>query len=77
MSKQILFTGASLDVMWALYNRGPLSISDVPSKSGLDELLRHKLAVAVVVRGETKYAGTMEMASHYKRQHWKSDSTKS
>lgn len=76
MSKQILFTGASLDVMWALYNRGPLSISEVPSKSGLDELLRHKLAVAIVDRGETKYAGTMGLASHYKRQHWKSANSK-
>ncbi|QOI58389.1 hypothetical protein pSal_SNUABM02_156 [Salmonella phage pSal-SNUABM-02] len=71
MSKQILFTGASLDVMWALYNRGPLSIGDVPSKSGLDELLKNKLAVPIVDRGETKYAGTMEMVSHYKRQNWK------
>lgn len=76
MSKDVIFTGAALDVMWALYNRGPMRISDVPSKSGLDDLLRHKLAVAIVVKGETQYAGTMEMAKHYKRQVWR-PSTKS
>ncbi|EJS6255185.1 hypothetical protein N1226_004984 [Escherichia coli] len=77
MSKEIIFTGAALDTMYALYNRGPLIIGDIPSKSGLDFLLRHKLVVAVVVRGETQYAGSMAMASHYKRQTWKGASSKS
>lgn len=71
MSKQIIFTGAALDVMWALYNRGPMSIEDVPSKSGLDDLLRHKLATPIIDQGKTKFAGTLEMISYYKRQTWK------
>lgn len=72
MSKELIFTGAALDVMYALYNRGPLDIGDVPSKAGLDFLLRHKLVTAITVRGEIKYAGTVAMGNHYKNQTWKS-----
>ena len=45
-------TGAEIDTLVALVERGPLWDGDVPSKSGRDELLSRGLAVRVVVKGE-------------------------
>lgn len=75
--KEIIFTGAALDVMYALYNRGPLEIGDVPSKTGLDFLIKNKLATPIVCKGVTHYAGLPAMAARYNRCTWKQPVTKS
>lgn len=53
----INFTGAMLDSLIGMVERGPLEDGDVPSKAGRDELIRLGLAVRVVVKGEDGYTG--------------------
>lgn len=48
-------TGAELDTLVALVERGPLDDGDVPSKSGRNSLLDRGLAVRVVVNGQDGY----------------------
>lgn len=49
------FTGAELDTLIALVERGPLFDGDVPSKTGRDTLLKMGFAVKTVVHGECGY----------------------
>lgn len=48
-------SGAEIDTLVALYERGPLYDGDVPSKSGRDALVRSDMAAKVIVRGEDGY----------------------
>jgi hypothetical protein len=48
-------TGAMIDTLIALVERGPLEDGDVPSKSGRNDLIDAGLAVRVVVNGEDGY----------------------
>jgi hypothetical protein len=45
-------SGAEIDTLIALVERGPLWDGDVPSKAGRDSLIAQGLAVRVVVKGE-------------------------
>jgi hypothetical protein len=50
-AQQVDLSGAELDTLIALVERGPLWDGDVPSKSGRDGLISRGLAVKVVVNG--------------------------
>jgi hypothetical protein len=63
-------SGAELDTLVALVERGPLWDGDVPSKSGRDSLIDSGLAVRVVVNGEdgwqaATYAGRDTYKAHF------------
>lgn len=45
-------TGAQIDTLIALVERGPLGDGDVPSKSGRSDLIDAGLAIRVIVKGE-------------------------
>ena len=61
-------TGAMVDSLVALVERGPLGDRDVPSKVGRDELISSGLAVRVIVKGEDGYtAATHEGSDAYKK----------
>jgi len=48
-------TGAEIDTLIALVERGPLWDGDVPSKWGRDDLIDKGLAVRIVVNGADGY----------------------
>lgn len=48
-------SGAEIDTLVALYERGPLYDGVVPSKSGRDALLRSDMAAKVIVGGDDGY----------------------
>jgi len=52
MSNAGNISGAQLDTLVALVERGPLWDGDVPSKAGRDDLIKAGLAVRVIVLGE-------------------------
>lgn len=43
--------GYCIDTLCALVERGPLDAGDVPSKTGLAELIEHGMASAAIVKG--------------------------
>jgi len=60
-------TGAEIDTLVALVERGPLWDGDVPSKVGRDSLIDAGLAVRVVVSGQDGYtAATYRGRDAYK-----------
>lgn len=60
-------SGAEIDTLVALYERGPLYDGDVPSKSGRDSLLHSDMAAKVIIRGEDGYnACTYKGAEAYR-----------
>ena len=64
------FSGAELDTLIALVERGPLFDGDVPSKTGRDTLLKMGFAIKTVVRGQTGYqAATMSGVEAYLRRY--------
>lgn len=63
-------TGAELDTLVALVERGPLWDGDVPSKAGRDALIDGGLAVRVMVNGNdghtaATYAGRDAYKQHF------------
>lgn len=62
------FTGAELDTLIALVERGPLHDGDLPSKSGRDCLVKIGFASQTVVNGEEGYqAATLRGVEAYKK----------
>ena len=61
------FTGAELDTLVALVERGPLEDGDVPSKSGRDSLIERGLAVRIVGLDYWRVRATYEGAEAYKK----------
>lgn len=60
-------TGAEIDSLVALVERGPLWDGDVPSKRGRDELISKGLAARIVVAGDDGYtAATYKGRDAYK-----------
>lgn len=64
------FSGAQLDTLVALIERGPLDDGDVPSKSGRDDLIERGLAVRIVVKMEdgftaANYAGKQAYKAYF------------
>jgi hypothetical protein len=49
-------SGAQLDTLTALVERGPVDAGDIPSKSGRSDLIKEGFAVAVLVKGEQGFA---------------------
>jgi hypothetical protein len=65
----IPLTGAEIDTLVALVEKGPLWDGDVPSKAGRDDLIARGLAVRVVVKGTDGHtAATYAGRDAYKRQ---------
>ena len=61
-------TGAEIDCLVALVEKGPLWDGDVPSKRGRDALIEQGLAVRVIVEGSDGYtAATYAGRDAYKR----------
>ena len=56
--QRMILTGAEIDTLVALVERGPLTDGDLPSKVGRDCLLTGRLAAQVVINTELKYAAT-------------------
>ncbi|BDD79774.1 hypothetical protein [Burkholderia phage FLC9] len=50
--------GFCFDTLLRLLKDGPLDAGDVPSKSGLHDLIEHGCAVTVIAKGEHAYAAT-------------------
>ncbi len=68
-NKKFMLSGAQLDTLVALVERGPLESGDVPSKRGRDELITIGLAVQVIANGEDGYtAATYAGRDEYKAQ---------
>lgn len=60
-------TGAEIDCLVGLVERGPLWDGDVPSKRGRDDLIEKGLAIRVIVAGRDGYtAATYEGRDAYK-----------
>ena len=55
MSTETVLTGAEVDTLIALVERGPLWDGDLPSKSGRDSLIKRGLAVKCIFAGEDGY----------------------
>lgn len=49
------FTGAQLDTLIAIVERGPLDSGDIPSKMGRDDLVVMGLAARVMAQGREGY----------------------
>lgn len=49
------FTGAELDTLIALVERGPLDDGDVPSKAGRNSLIERGFATKIVVNAQDGY----------------------
>lgn len=63
-------TGAQIDTLIGLVERGPLYDGDVPSKSGRDQLIAMGLAMRVVAKGEDGYtAATYAGRDAYKQRY--------
>ena len=62
-----VMTGAEIDCLVALVERGPLWDGDVPSKSGRDSLIQQGMACRVVVAGRDGYTA----ATYYGRDAYK------
>lgn len=61
-------TGAEIDTLVALVERGPLWDGDVPSKAGRDDLILSGFAVRIVMAGADGYtAATYAGRDAYKR----------
>lgn len=68
-------SGAEVDTLVALVERGPLWDGDVPSKSGRDGLLQKGYAVCIVVNGQDGYqAATYAGRDAYKARYPGADS---
>lgn len=68
-------TGAEVDTLIALVERGPLWDGDVPSKCGRDGLIERGYAVRVVVKGEDGWqAATYAGRDAYKDRYPSADS---
>lgn len=50
-----ILSGAAIDTLNALIEKGPLWDGDVPSKKGRDELLDNKCATKIIVNNEDGY----------------------
>lgn len=64
------FTGAALDTLVALIEKGPLDSGDLPSKIGRDELLKSGLAYQIIAKKEqgyvaASYQGLMEYLDYF------------
>jgi len=59
-------TGAELDSLYALIERGPLPLSEIPSKSGCTSLIERGFVVQIVKNMDTSnYAATMNGCRMY------------
>lgn len=70
MLDQRPLSGAEIDTLVALVERGPLESGDIPSKAGRSDLVGRGYAAFIVVKGEITgvCAATVAGAEAYKRQ---------
>lgn len=69
-AKRLGMTGAEIDCLVALVERGPLWDGDVPSKRGRDALIEQGLAIRVIVAGKDGYTAATYMGSDAYKRHF-------
>lgn len=68
MNKEL--TGAEIDTLIAMIERGPLEDGDVPSKNGRDSLIERGFAVRIVIKMQDGYtAATYAGRDAYKQRY--------
>jgi hypothetical protein len=62
--------GFCQDTLFKLVSKGPLEAGDVPSKSGLGDLIQHRLAIPILVNGQDGYYAATHLGRDFFINHY-------